>query len=418
MGYQKSGETLQKIYAGQFLKWDAYLSDISKKITQALQKKGLKFSIKSRIKTIENLNVKQTQLKSQKKGASKKIKDLFGLRVIVPFQEDVESVIDILQNIFTIVEMERKAEKLSYREFAYDSVHMHISIDERNLVFPKFCIKGCEIQIRTILQDAWAEVEHTLTYKSNLKFYSNSIRKKLSALNATLTLSDMIFQEIRDAQKDLEIWGQERFQELIKKATQINFTDVPKYLIEKHLTLGEKHILSPSKAINKKFDATLIQALEAHNIKDYELAIDLYTQILDLNPDLKVRSIIYNHRGMANFMLHLERQSLKDFGMSFSCDSTNYRALNNRALVLRRMGLIEESLDDFKCSLELKENQPEVFYLRAQVYYETKNYQSSLIDLKFATKLNSEYKEAIDLMKDVLKKIQNVQGSKKNHCLK
>jgi putative GTP pyrophosphokinase len=185
---QKRDEKLQEIYTVHFTNWDAYLSGLSNKISKALQKNGLKYSIKSRIKTIESLNIKQTQLKNQKKGASKRIGDLFGLRTIVPFQEDVESVINILHNIFTITEIERKAENLSYREFAYDSVHMNISIDEGNLVFPKCCKKGCEIQIRTILQDAWAEVEHTLTYKSNLKFYNESIRKKLAALNANLTL--------------------------------------------------------------------------------------------------------------------------------------------------------------------------------------------------------------------------------------
>ncbi len=113
-------------------------------------------------------------------------------------------------------------------------------------------------------------------------------------------------------------------------------------------------------------------------------------------------------------MLDLELQALKDFEMSFHCDSTNYRALNNRALILRRMGRITESLEDFKLSLELKENQPEVYYLRAQTNFETENYQRSLEDLKFALKLKPEYKEAIDLMKHVSKKIRECSGNPQN----
>ncbi len=66
----------------------------------------------------------------------------------------------------------------------------------------------CEIQLRTILQDAWAEVEHELVYKSDISLPNQSIRRKLASLNATLTLSDLIFQEIRDYQKEIrQTWS-------------------------------------------------------------------------------------------------------------------------------------------------------------------------------------------------------------------
>jgi putative GTP pyrophosphokinase len=38
------------------------------------------------------------------------------------------------------------------------------------------------VQLRTILQDAWAEVEHELIYKSDIKLPNASIRRKLAAL--------------------------------------------------------------------------------------------------------------------------------------------------------------------------------------------------------------------------------------------
>jgi len=402
---KKKIEKLQDIYSIHFPTWENCLFNISKKTSQQLQENGLKFSIKSRIKTMESLYAKMTQLENQKTGDDEKIKDLLGLRAIVPFQEDVEQIINIVPKTFHLIEIERKSENLSYREFAYDSVHLIISLDKEDLVFPEYCMMGCEIQIRTILQDAWAEVEHELIYKSDLRFFNESTRKKLAALNASLTLSDMIFQEIRDNQKELERWGKERFQELKAQATQISTNNLPS-LINEHLTSTETHSLSPPNVINKNADSLLMQALSAHNSKDYKRAIALYSQVLDLNLDLKIRSIVYTHRGMAKFMLQLDLQALKDFEISLQCDSTNYRALNNRALILRRMGRIIESLEDFKLSLELKENQPEVYYLRAQTNFEIENYQSSLEDLKLALKLNPDYKEAIELMKHVSNKIK------------
>ena len=90
------------------------------------------------------------------------------------------------------------------------------------------CRHVVEVQVRTILQDAWAEVEHELIYKSHFRFpNSDSIRKKLAAVNASLSLADMIFQEIRDAQKEMARWGQERFQAMLDKATELANSFIP-----------------------------------------------------------------------------------------------------------------------------------------------------------------------------------------------
>jgi len=71
----------------------------------------------------------------------------------------------------------------------------------------------CEIQVRTILQDAWAEVEHELIYKSKFLPFDQPLKRKMAALNANLTLSDIIFQEIREYQRQLN-------QELEKRRRQ------------------------------------------------------------------------------------------------------------------------------------------------------------------------------------------------------
>lgn len=408
----KKVEKLQEIYNDHFPGWQQCLRKISRKTGHLLSREGFKYSLKSRIKTIESLNKKKNQLQGQEKSYIEKVKDLLGLRVIVPFQEDVEQIITLLESKFAIIETERKSENLSYREFAYDSVHLIITIeDDNNLTFPIDCLKGCEIQIRTILQDAWAEVEHELIYKSNVGFPNEMIRKKLAALNANLTLSDIIFQEIKDFQKGLENWGKEHFKELKKRAMQINPGSVPKYLRKKsQVVKKETGSGKRPRTDTKKLENIFLQALDAHNNKEYKKAISLYSQALQLNPDLKIRSIIYNHRGMANFMLNLERQALQDFEISFQCDSTNYRALNNRALIWRRMGQVSEALEDFNHSIELKENQPEVYYLRAQTNFETRDFLSSIKDLKIALKIHPQYSEAKKLLQHV--KREMVKGNK------
>jgi ppGpp synthetase/RelA/SpoT-type nucleotidyltranferase len=392
-------EELQIIYLKYRPLWEEILKNISETIGTKIQADELKFTLKKRVKSLESLNAKKQALVDTGPNQNQKIKDLLGLRLIVPFLEDVERVVDIVKASFEVVDIERKSEALSYREFAYDSVHMEISLENQDIELPSFCCQSCEVQIRTILQEAWAEIEHELVYKSGIEYPDNQvIRKKMAALNANLVLSDMIFQEIRDNQKELEIWGHERFNELKKRAKEVSLDSIPKYQV-----VAGRDDWIRKKEVKQNIEKKLFKALKAHNDGNYKRAIELYGDALSIDPPLKVRAIIYNHRGLAFFMLNKERQALKDFENSFKCDPGYYQVLNNRALVLSRMGLTNEALYNFNKSLALEEKQAEVYYLRAQIHYETQNYQAALHDVEMAVKLNPDHHEAQKLLQSALK---------------
>ncbi|MEE9903810.1 MAG: hypothetical protein K4305_00045 [Chlorobium sp.] len=394
-------EELQIIYQKNLPFWEDTLNDVSTAISNKIQAKELKYTLKKRVKSLESLNEKKQGLVNKGLLENQKIKDLLGLRIIVPFLEDVEQVVEIIKESFDVADIERKSEALSYREFAYDSVHLEISLGDLCVELPEFCCYSCEIQIRTILQEAWAEIEHELVYKSNIEFPDNrAIRKKMAALNANLVLSDMIFQEIRDKQKELVAWGHERFKELQKKAKEVSVNSLHKYR-----GVNQENDLEKKGESLKDIEINLLKALDAHNNENYRGAIDYYSEALSADPPLKVRAIIYNHRGLAYFMLNKERQALKDFEDSFKCDPGYYQVLNNRALTLRRMGLTNEALYNFEKSLELEKRQPEVYFLRAQTYYEIRNYQSALNDVTIAVQMSPDYSEAQKLLEQTVKKL-------------
>jgi tetratricopeptide (TPR) repeat protein len=292
------------------------------------------------------------------------------LRVTVPFLEDVDTVVDAIQSTFEIHEIERKAEKLSYHEFAYDSVHMIIVDSAADVEFPFGCLKSsCEIQVRTILQDAWAEVEHELVYKSRVEFPDSTIRKKLAALNANLTLSDIIFQEIRDRQQELRRWGSERFHELERRAGSLSTAELS--IVMKSDPARDLSPSAPEVAGGAShLEATVKEALQAHSVKNFAVAIRRYDKALRMHPAIELRAAIYNYRGLAHFMLHDERAALNDFESSAACDPRYYPAFNNCALVWRRFGHLRKSLEEFGRSLAIESNQPDVHVLRSQTLLE------------------------------------------------
>jgi putative GTP pyrophosphokinase len=377
--------------------WKQYLTGLAARVEELLEKQHLHATVKLRVKTLESLSEKRSFLSRTSGDANPEIKDLLGLRIVVPFQEEVEQAVELLREHFSTGQIERKSEQLTFREFAYDSVHVEIPL-ETDLELPGCCKPVIEVQVRTILQDAWAEVEHELIYKNHFRFpNSESIRKKLAAVNASLSLADMIFQEIRDAQKEMAKWGQERFQSMLDKAAEVvgpikdlDTADLPQATLP--------GIESPGASTRAEIERNLMAGLKAHNDKDYRMAVQYYTQVLDSSADLGIRSIVFNHRGMAYFMLQQESLALSDFDRSFQCDKSNYRALNYRAMVLRRMGYVEPALECFTLSLQIAPHQAEVWFLRAQTLVEIEQIEEASADLHKALELDPGHKDACALL--------------------
>src|SRR5690606_19088347 len=115
-------------YAENYTRWKKFMGDFGEQLTRILENEGVRFSLKMRVKAFESVSEKLSFLSRQQPGHDPVIKDLIGLRVVVPFQEGMEQVIEGFRRHLQIDEIERKSEQLSYREFAYDSVHIGVPL--------------------------------------------------------------------------------------------------------------------------------------------------------------------------------------------------------------------------------------------------------------------------------------------------
>lgn len=124
--------------------------------------------------------------------------DLCGLRVILYYPSEVEAVATLLANEFEIIEREvHGAEVLE--SFGYSSVHLVCRLSEtrRSLrEWSPYADLNLEVQIRTVLQHAWAVISHRLTYKSNDEIPANTGRT-LFRVAALLETGDELFDSFR-----------------------------------------------------------------------------------------------------------------------------------------------------------------------------------------------------------------------------
>lgn len=119
--------------------------------------------------------------------------DLLGLRVITYFEDAVDRVGAVLEARLPI-DLARSTDKRRREPglFGYRSLHYVI---ELGAGLP--AAARAEIQVRSVLEHAWAEIEHDLGYKAPGAM-PLPVRQRLSRLAGLLELADREFVAIRD----------------------------------------------------------------------------------------------------------------------------------------------------------------------------------------------------------------------------
>ena len=131
--------------------------------------------IETRIKEPKSIIKKMEKKKCEKTYINliEKINDIAGMRIVCTLKDDVIFIKDLIKQIPNIHILKEKDYITKPKESGYSSYHIIVEVPVRltsNVIYVK-----CEIQIRTIAMDFWANFEHKVKYKTEY-----SLSKKAS----------------------------------------------------------------------------------------------------------------------------------------------------------------------------------------------------------------------------------------------
>ncbi|MBI5127486.1 hypothetical protein HZA76_03475 [Candidatus Roizmanbacteria bacterium] len=196
--------TVNKDKAAEWYKENKYIYELLTKKVESLIREILELNkidyqvIQSRCKSQSSF-----ENKVDKEGFNydyRDMQDLAGIRIIGYVKNDVLKISEIIKKEFIIDEKRSidKSKILGRDKVGYSSLHFVSKFSEERIKLPEYSLFKdiyFEIQIRTILQHAWAEIEHDRNYKFS-GMLPEPIQRNFYLISGLLEIADNEFNQI------------------------------------------------------------------------------------------------------------------------------------------------------------------------------------------------------------------------------
>lgn len=153
-----------------------------------------------RIKTYDSLYGKI--LRKEISNYPIEILDIAGVRIVCLYRSDLERIGKLISENFDVLSSDTSRNRTE-TQFGYMSDHYIVRLKQelKGKRYDEIKSLKCEIQVRTILMDAWASVSHHLAYKKEIDIPSES-RRDFNAVSGLLYAADTHFELFKDAVKE------------------------------------------------------------------------------------------------------------------------------------------------------------------------------------------------------------------------
>jgi putative GTP pyrophosphokinase len=154
-------------------------------------------SITDRSKAIESFAAKITR--KHYTTPLSEMTDLAGVRVVCAYESELTKIAEVIEASFDVRERIDKARDLGVDRMGYNGKAFVVTLGTRYAGgrYENITSLTCEIQVRTILQDAWAIIDHQLVYK-NEESTPERLRRDLNNVASLLEIAQGIFDSVRE----------------------------------------------------------------------------------------------------------------------------------------------------------------------------------------------------------------------------
>lgn len=166
-------------------------------IENALRERKIEYSaVTHRVKELNSFIEKLKR--KQYKDIINEITDLAGIRVICLYTSDIKKIERIIHEKFDLIEKVDKQNPIKSDRLGYSAMHFIVKLGDEFSGARYDGLKDliCEIQTRTVLQDAWAVIDHHLMYKQR-SLVPEELCRRIDSLADVLEEADRKFEEIR-----------------------------------------------------------------------------------------------------------------------------------------------------------------------------------------------------------------------------
>jgi ppGpp synthetase/RelA/SpoT-type nucleotidyltranferase len=174
-------------------------------VTVLLDEAGINYlSVEGRTKSVASFAAKATRKVDGKPlytDPLREITDQIGVRVITYVHSDVAAVVGVFDDALQILD-DRDLGEETAREgrFGYASRHLLVQVtDPPPPSYDDLVGYRASVQVRTVLQHAWAEFEHDIRYKGTVpEEHASDLDRRFTLAAGLLELADQEFAAIRE----------------------------------------------------------------------------------------------------------------------------------------------------------------------------------------------------------------------------
>jgi len=198
-------------YKRKYPKYKRYANTLEELLKKIAKKNDIECIVSTRPKAISSFAEKVVRKSHKYKDPVNQLTDLCGGRVITQTQSEVTEFCNLVEQHF-LIDRENSVgveDRLKPTEFGYRSVHYIIQLDPDFDYLAEYGTKipvsvfglFAEIQVRTLLEHAWADLYHKWVYKNEFEI-PDKMQREMAGIAARLEAADNSFSGVQEELKD------------------------------------------------------------------------------------------------------------------------------------------------------------------------------------------------------------------------